>query len=416
MTAGKPQPGIKNQEKLALLGMFLVSLGFPLILSFVSCFLSLWIVIPAPIFALLPLGIGAPEVSPWLVVMNTIALLLVSLRLRLHWIYGLALGFSVLGLLLSLLPLIQLPATNARITATMEAELGKASLITPPPLPQTLRSDPFNWAEVFRGIRVPEVRIDRGIPFVTVDGVTLTLNLYRPASSGLHPTIAVIYGGAWRAGTPSNDETFSRYMAAQGYTVVALDYRHAPQFRYPAQLEDVRTALTFIQSQAESLEIDRQRVALLGRSAGAHLAMLVAYGQSPLPIRAVVNYYGPVNLTEGYKNPPVPDPINSRAVLTDFLGGNPEQLPQLYQEASPINHIQSNLPPSLLVYAGRDHLVLPKFGRQLYEKLKGAGNQAVWLEIPWAEHAFDAVFNGVSNQLALYYTERFLAWSLRELP
>ena len=68
------------------------------------------------------------------------------------------------------------------------------------------------------------------------------------------------------------------------------------------------------------------------------------------------------------------------------------------------------------VYPGRDHIVLPRFGRQLYEKLQAAGNQAVLLEIPWAEHAFDAVFNGVSNQFALYYTERFLAWALRKLP
>jgi acetyl esterase/lipase len=112
----------------------------------------------------------------------------------------------------------------------------------------------------------------------------------------------------------------------------------------------------------------------------------------------------------------VPDPINTRAVLEAFLGGNPEQVPQLYRDASPVNYIASNLPPSLLVYPMRDHIVLPKFGRQLYQKLKGAGNQVVLCEIPWAEHAFDAVFQGVSNQLALYYTERFLAWALRELP
>ena len=202
----------------------------------------------------------------------------------------------------------------------------------------------------------------------------------------------------------------------QGYTVVTLDYRHAPQFRYPAQLEDVQTALSFIQTQADALEIDRQRIALLGRSAGAHLASLAAYGQSPLAIRAVVNYYGPTNLTEGYNDPPVPDPIDTRAVLEAFLGGNPDRVPQIYQDASPVNHISSNLPPSLLVYPGRDHIVLPKFGRQLYEKLQAAGDRAVLLEIPWADHAFDAVFNGVSNQLVLYYTERFLAWALRELP
>ncbi len=412
----KPKSAMRGKRKVALLGAFLASLMFPWILSLVCCFLSLWIVIPAPTFSLLPLGIGAPEVSPWLVVVNTIALLLVALRLQSSWVYGIAVGCSLLGLLLSLLPLIQFPAANAHIAAEMETQLGKAVLTVAPPIAQAVRSQPFVWADAFRGIRITDIRIDRGIPFATVDGVTLTLNLYRPSFVGLHPAIAIIYGGAWQNGTPTNDETFSRYMAAQGYTVIALDYRHAPQFRYPAQLEDVRMVLSFLQTHAETLEVDRQRVALLGRSAGAHLASLAAYGQSPLPLRAVVNYYGPTNLTEGYNVPPVPDPINTRAVLEAFLGGNPDQVPQLYQDASPVNHISSNLPPSLLVYPERDHIVLPKFGRQLYEKLQAAGNQAVLIEIPWAQHAFDAVFNGVSNQLILYYTERFLAWALRELP
>lgn len=412
------------KRKLALLGGLLVGVGVPWILSLVGFFLSLWIVVPAPTFSLLPLGIGAPEVSPWLIVLNTIALLLVILRLQSGWFFGAALVCSLLGLMLSLLPLLQFPAANAQIAAEMEAQLGKVALSTAPldatqfsqgGIVQGFRPRPFVWADAFRGIAVPDVRIDRHIPFAEVEGVQLTLNLYRPLVAGLNPTIVVIYGGAWQNGTPANDETFSRYMAAQGYTVVAIDYRHAPRFRFPAQLEDVRTALSFIQAQAERLEVDRQRVALLGRSAGAHLALLAGYGQSALPIRAVVNYYGPTNLIEGYENPPVPDPIDSRAVLQAFLGGSPDQMRERYEAASPVNQIQPNLPPSLLVYGKRDHIVQLRFGRQLYEKLRASGNQAVWLEIPWAEHAFDAVSSGVSNQLALYYTERFLAWALREL-
>lgn len=395
---------------------FLSSLGVPWILSILGCFLSLWIVIPAPTSFLLPLGVGAPEVSPWLIALNALALLLTALQLQSGWVYTMALSLSLLGLLLSLLPLVQFPLTNARIATAMAAEFGQSVLTAFPSISQSMRPHPLIWIDAFRGIRIPEVRIERGLRFATVDGVNLTLNLYRPSYIGRHPTIVIIYGGAWQTGTPANDETFSRYMAGQGYTVVAIDYRHAPQFRYPAQIEDVLTALSFIQTQAEVLEVDDHRLALLGRSAGAHLALLAAYRQDPLPIRAVVNYYGPTNLLEGYSDPPVPDPINTRAILEALLGGSPDQVPQLYQAASPINYVQPQLPPSLFVYPGRDHIVRPKFGRQLYEKLKAEGNQAIFLEIPWAEHAFDAVFNGVSNQIALYYTERFLAWALRKLP
>ena len=71
------------------------------------------------------------------------------------------------------------------------------------------------------------------------------------------------------------------------------------------------------------------------------------------------------------------------------------------------------MPPSLLDNVARDHIEAPRFGRELDGRLREAGGRSVLLEIPWAEHAFDAVPNGVSGQIALYYTERFLAWALR---
>lgn len=392
----------------------MASLFIPLFLSAVGLFLSLWVLVPAPTFFLLPLGVGAPEVSPWLVSVNAIALLLILLKLHQGWLYNIALVCSLLALLLSLLPLIQFPAANARIAAQMQTVLGTDYLAKIPQTAQMqMRPQPFVLADAFRGIPVEGVRIHRGIVFANPDGVKLKLNTYRPFSTGKYPAIVAIYGGAWRSGTPDNNETFNRYMAAQGYCVIAIDYRHAPQYHFPTQFEDVQTALSYIKAHADDLEIDIERIALIGRSAGAQLAMLAAYQSGGIPIRAVVDYYGPVNLTNGYNNPPFPDPIDSRAVLRAFLGGTPDELAENYRQASPISYIKPGLPPSLLVYAGRDHLVQAKFGRRLYEELQATENRAIWLEIPWAEHAFDAVFNGVSNQLALYYTERFLAWALK---
>jgi acetyl esterase/lipase len=267
-------------------------------------------------------------------------------------------------------------------------------------------------ADSLRGIALENVRMDHGIVFARPDETPLTLNVYRPLNPGRYPTLVVIYGGAWQGGSPDNKAKFSRYMAAQGYTVIAIDYRHAPQYRFPAQLTDVKSALAYIQSHAEKLSVDLNHLAMLGRSAGAQLATIAAY-ESAMPIQAIVNYYGPVDLIAGYRDPPVPDPIDTRAVLRTFLGGPPEASPELYRQASPINYVTADLPPTLLVYAGRDHVVQAQYGRQLYKQLQAMDNQAVWLEIPWAEHAFDTVFNGLSNQLALYYTERFLAGALQ---
>ena len=87
-------------------------------------------------------------------------------------------------------------------------------------------------------------------------------------------------------------------------------------------------------------------------------------------------------------------------------------MPDRYREASPITYVSRRLPPSLLIYGGRDHVVLPRFGAMLNDRLRAAGATSVLLTIPWAEHAFDAIPNGLSGQLSLYYTEQFLEWAL----
>jgi acetyl esterase/lipase len=267
---------------------------------------------------------------------------------------------------------------------------------------------------VFRGIAIAPSRSPLVKEFAQPDGVPLRLKVFPAPQTGSRPTIVLIHGGAWRHGSADNDAELNRYLAGQGYTVIAITYRLAPRYRFPAQIEDVRSAFTFIRQHAAELGVDLERVAVMGRSAGAHLAMLAAYQPSPLSIRAVVNYYGPVNLTIGYYDLPTPDPIDSRAVLRDLLGGTPEEFPDLYRRASPITYVTQPQPSTLLIYAGRDHLVQAKFGRALYQQLQTVGSKAIYLEIPWAEHAFDAVFSGVSNQLALYHTERFLAWVLQK--
>ena len=369
------------------------------ILTCLGFFLSLWIVVPAPIFALLPLSVGAPELSPWLAVLNLAASGLSIRRKSRLLIMG-----STIALLLSLLPLMQFPTAHDRAESAFEAAFAQA-------MPPDRVGSILN---VFSGIPIPPVRHTAAIEFARPDGVPLHLEVYRPPQTGRYPAIVAIYGGAWQRGEPSDNADFNRYMAARGYVVWAIDYRHAPQYHFPAQLEDVQTALQFIRQHAAEYETDSERIALVGRSAGAHLAMLAAYAPNAPPIRAVVNYYGPVDLTAGYAEPPRPDPIDTRAVLEAFLGGTPAQLADRYRQASPYQFVtRSNLPPTLLIYGSRDHIVQAKFGRALAERLRSLKVPTVMIEIPWSEHVFDAVFRGLGNQIALEYSDRFLAATLQ---
>lgn len=361
---------------------------------------------------LLPLGVGAPEISPWLFILNLLSLLAAILCIHQPQIQLFASIFSLIGLILCSSVLIKIAPTQMQMAVAIKKGLGEnyATQI-PPQLIAKMQSQPFSLVNSFRGIPLEKVRHKKHI-FATPAGEPLEMEVYQPPEVGKYPALVVIYGGAWETGYPHANYEFNQYLAARGYSVFAIDYRHAPKYQFPAQLDDVRTALNFIRQHAAEYEADPENMILLGRSSGAHLAMLAAYQPDAPPIRAVVSYYGPVNLTEGYNQPPQPDPLNIRAILKTFLGGSPQELPDEYKIASPINYVTRPLPPTLLVYGSRDHVVQAKFGKQMYETLHKAGETAVFLEIPWAEHAFDAVFNGVSNQLALYYTERFLAWAL----
>lgn len=379
--------------------------GIVWLLASIAFFLSLWIVLPGPNLFLLPLAVGAPEISPLLVLVGMLALAIALWQFR--RLPRLLIVVLIATLALSSLPLLQLPSAIARAEASMTKAFPASRL--------TATHPPFSAAVFFRGFPRRKVRIQTGIPFAAPAGAPLSLDLYKPPSAGKYPAIVTIYGGGWAAGSPAESAKMSRFLAARGYVVAAVDYRHAPTYRFPAQLEDVQTALDFVRDHADEYEIAGDRLGLVGWSAGAHLAMLAGF-RSSAQVQSIVDYYGPVDLAAGYSDPPVPDPINVKQVLAAFIGGTPTELPEAYAEASPITYAKSakadSLPPVLLIYGGRDHIVEVRFGKRLYDALIDSGNSAVWVKIPWAEHAFDKVFSGVSNQLALHFIERFLHQTL----
>jgi acetyl esterase/lipase len=381
----------------------------PLLLTLIGLALSVWSIFPAPNMTLLPLSVGAPEICVWLLGFSAIGLLsyVVFQQSELPAVWRwLGVSLSVVNIALNAHPLFHLSGTISAANRSMDQALGHNYIATiPSEIRANFRPQPFSVLTALQGIEAAPIRIQKRIEFAP----GLGLNLYQPMASGKYPGVIQVYGGAWRAGSPDHDEKFSRYLASRGYVVVSIDYRHAPQHRFPAQLDDVKMAIDYVYSHADQWEMDPERLGIIGRSAGGHLATLAAYQPDAQPFRAVVSYYAPVDLTVGYVDPPVPDPIDSRQVMRDFLGGTPTDLPELYKQASPGQLVTRQLPPTLLVYGGQDHLVESRFGRKLATNLQTFGTPTVFIEIPWANHAFDAIFNGTSNQLALYYTERFLA-------
>ena len=393
-----------------------------LAIASIALFLALWIVVPAPTYALLALGVGAPETSVWLLLASVVAIALAWPRERSRLSRAstwrstssrLAIALGTIAFALSMIPFARFPATARRLDAQMRAAIGAAPLRGADSIAlSALRPRPMLIGELLGGVSEGDARITRGITVATPPGGALTADIYRPRTGSARPMVVQLYGGAWQRGDPGDNAAFARWLAARGYVVFAIDYRHAPAARWPAQLDDVRAALEWVRAHAVEYGGDTSRIALLGRSAGGHLAMMAAYTDLVSPPRAVVSFYGPADLVDSYRNPPSPDPIGVREVEEALIGGGLDALPDRYREASPMAYATRPQPPTLLIQGGRDHIVEARYGRRLAERLGATGTTVAYLEIPWAEHAFDAVFNGPSSQLALYHTERFLAWAL----
>ncbi|GAB4205978.1 MAG: hypothetical protein OHK0022_32550 [Roseiflexaceae bacterium] len=316
-------------------------------------------------------------------------------------------GLGAAAALLALTPLLRALPVAQSLPSQLHQAFGESLPRSGPEAPAL--DQPLSATKLLLGVRSPKVVVSTHT-YASRDGQDLLLDIYQPSErNGPLPGVLVIHGGAWRGGDRTQLPALNRYLAARGYLVAALSYRLAPAHLFPAAHDDVHAALDYLKAKAAALELDAGRLVLLGRSAGAHLALLAAYSLNDPSIRGVVSFYGPADLHYGYANPSNPAVIDTRSVQEQFLGGNPEQVPEVYDAASPIQFVGPNTPPTLLIHGGRDELVAHRQSERLAERLAQQGRPHLLLSLPWATHGFDVNFSGPASQLSTYAIERFLA-------
>jgi acetyl esterase/lipase len=208
---------------------------------------------------------------------------------------------------------------------------------------------------------------DRGICFASPNGTELLGDFYQPAVNNA-PIIIGVHGGGWQAGSRASYQNWGTWLAARGYALFAVDYRLSkPEKSYPEAVADVRAAIHYVSQNAESLDIDPGRIALIGDSAGAHLASLVAL-TDPLPgepttepnpagLKALVLFYGVYDLAAQWHHDQLARPLDQ--ISQTFLGTPPMRNRKLFFEASPISHVEQdhrNL-AFLIAYGTADNVV-----------------------------------------------------------
>jgi acetyl esterase/lipase len=227
---------------------------------------------------------------------------------------------------------------------------------------------------------IPEgVSAHPGIVFQTNGGKELKLDLFTPVKKDKPVGVVVlIHGGCWMAGNREEMDFYGVTLASLGYAAASVDYRLSEDAPYPAAVDDCWAAIQWLHDHASDYNIDPDRIALMGASAGGHLVQLLGYTangpDSKHPkIKAVVSLYGWSDLT---------DPsVNYQYYMQLFLGKSYADAPDLYKEVSPITHVDKNSPATLIMGGTIDTIVPITQGEKLAKALDA--NSVPYIFVPF---------------------------------
>jgi acetyl esterase/lipase len=248
----------------------------------------------------------------------------------------------------------------------------------------------------------------------------LKLDFYRPgaakdAAQPPRPCLVVIHGGGWDSGDRAQLAKWNPRWVAQGWAVAAISYRLAPGSVWPAQGEDVQSALAWLKAHARELEIDATRFVLLGRSAGGQLATAAAYGARDPAVRGVIALYAPHDMPFAWSIARADDTLNSARLMRQYFGGPPDtpERRARYESASGHLRARADAPPTLLLHGRLDTLAWHRHSARLAARLRELGAPVEHLELPWATHGFDFYPDGPGGQLAEAAIAHFLVKAAR---
>lgn len=276
--------------------------------------------------------------------------------------------------------LVHLPVATIRPTSTPPAptETALPPTIAPP-------ATPLNTGTEMRDVI-----------YCTMDGIPLKMDILFPyAGYGPWPMVLYIHGGGWISGSKLDHfgDVDVPALREAGYAAIAVSYRLAPNYRFPAMIQDVKCAVRYLRAHAAEYNLDPDRVGVRGASAGGHIVSLLAtadnsagwdvgeYLQYSSRVQAAVDMFGPADLAdESFAS------MMSR--LAPVLFGGAEVTPSMLALASPVTYISADDAPMLIMHGDQDALVPLKQSSLFYKALTAAGVPAELIVVENSEHGF----------------------------
>ncbi len=222
------------------------------------------------------------------------------------------------------------------------------------------------------------------------DGDALLGDAWMPKAPGKYPAIVAVHGGGWQGGSKSAYRFWGPWLAQRGYVVFSIDYRLVKPGKkmFPESVYDVKAAVQFVRSRAAELKVDPERIALMGDSAGAHLAALVAlggdafnkayqddpYAGASAKVKAVIPVYGVFDMAQQWDHDLLNRPGDN--IAEKYLGAPPSADRKLYFDGSPLSYaVKASSNVSVLLANGTEDDVVDRAQTDaFFLALKQSGN------------------------------------------
>ena len=243
---------------------------------------------------------------------------------------------------------------------------------------------------------VTGIDTDLNVVFADIDGRKLLMDVFNPvtATKSPRPLIIVVHGGGWLKGDKTKFRELSMRIAKRGYVVAAIEYRLGYEARFPAGIRDCNAATSYLRANAKRWNIDPDRIAAVGGSAGGHLVGLMAAGSqdkrlqhanaadaSPA-LRAAVVMAGPLETMTGSVADKSHD-LDSPSNAVNWLGDTIDAMPETYALADATSKIDAQSPPILFIAGSLDN---PERNARAREKLKSHGTDTAIIVHEGAKH------------------------------
>ncbi|HEY0906610.1 MAG TPA: alpha/beta hydrolase [Methylophilus sp.] len=223
-----------------------------------------------------------------------------------------------------------------------------------------------------------QMRITQAVPFGPLPRQTLDIYTPLPVLSGAMPVVIFLYGGSWDSGRKEDYLFVAEALSSQGYLVVIPDYRVYPEVKFPSLMEDPAAAFAWVKANIAHYNGDPETIFLMGHSAGAHLAAMLAlnpiylqsHGLDRHAMRGMVGLAGPYDFL----------PLKSARLKEIFAPAEAEWRSQ------PIRFVDGHQPPMLLMVGMQDLVVWPRNSLRLASAIEQKGGEVTLKQYPAAGH------------------------------